>query len=99
MQTVEVKKFVEQTWEASIVPRLFDYMRIPNKSPLYDPQWEEHGHMARAVALIEEWCRAQGLRGMSLEVVRLPGRTPLLFIDVPGDGQDCVLLYGHLDKQ
>ena len=30
---------------------------------------------------------------------RLPGRTPLLFIDVPGQVDDCVLLYGHLDKQ
>jgi acetylornithine deacetylase/succinyl-diaminopimelate desuccinylase-like protein len=32
-------------------------------------------------------------------VVRLEGRTPLIFIEVPGTGDDCVLLYGHLDKQ
>jgi acetylornithine deacetylase/succinyl-diaminopimelate desuccinylase-like protein len=37
--------------------------------------------------------------GATLEVVRLPGRTPLLFMDVPGDSGDTVLLYGHLDKQ
>ena len=31
--------------------------------------------------------------------MRLPGRTPLIFIDMPGDSTDTVLLYGHLDKQ
>src|SRR6185436_5564305 len=37
--------------------------------------------------------------GATLDVVRLEGRTPLIFIDIPGDGDDTVLLYGHLDKQ
>ena len=40
---------------------------------------------------------------MKIEIVRLPGRTPLLFIDVPASGagvdNDCVLMYGHMDKQ
>jgi acetylornithine deacetylase/succinyl-diaminopimelate desuccinylase-like protein len=37
---------------------------------------------------------------MQVEVVRLEGRTPLIYIEIPAaDGDDCVLLYGHLDKQ
>ena len=36
---------------------------------------------------------------MNISVERLPGRTPLLFLDMPGDSNDCVLLYGHFDKQ
>jgi acetylornithine deacetylase/succinyl-diaminopimelate desuccinylase-like protein len=31
--------------------------------------------------------------------VRIEGRTPLLFIEIPGDSDDVVLLYGHYDKQ
>src|SRR5690606_4426291 len=50
-------------------------------------------------ALMENWARAQPIPGMQLEVVRLEGRTPLIFIDIPGQGEDTVLLYGHLDKQ
>lgn len=76
-----------------------EFIRIPNKSPLYDPEWREHGFMDKAVALVEKWCRVQGIAGMICETARLPGRTPLLFVDVPGDSDDCVLLYGHLDKQ
>jgi acetylornithine deacetylase/succinyl-diaminopimelate desuccinylase-like protein len=66
---------------------------------MFDAQWAEHGYMDQAVALMEAWARAQPIPGMQLEVVRLEGRTPLIFIDIPGQGEDCVLLYGHLDKQ
>ncbi len=55
--------------------------------------------MQRAMDLIVAWCRARRIAGMRLEVVRLPGRTPLLFIEVPGAVDDTVLLYGHMDKQ
>lgn len=96
---VKTRRFTEQLWGDSILPELVEYIRIPNKSPLFDPDWQAHGHMERAVALVERWCRAQAIDGMRLEVVRLPGRTPLIFIDIPGDGAGCVLLYGHLDKQ
>src|SRR5256885_11704720 len=64
---------IARTWETSIVERLIAYVRIPNKSPLFDPQWESHGHMEAAVQLMAQWCRAQPLTGMRVEVRRLPG--------------------------
>jgi acetylornithine deacetylase/succinyl-diaminopimelate desuccinylase-like protein len=95
------KKFVDQCWGDEIVPTLVEYIRIPNKSPSFDPEWAAHGHMEEAVALFERWARAKlpRLPGAALEVVRLPGRTPVILIDIPGQGADTVLLYGHLDKQ
>jgi acetylornithine deacetylase/succinyl-diaminopimelate desuccinylase-like protein len=94
-------KFVDQCWGDEIVPTLVEYIKIPNKSPSFDPDWAAHGHMDAAVALFERWARAMlaSLPGATLEVVRLPGRTPVILIDVPGDRGDTVLLYGHLDKQ
>ncbi len=94
-----ITQFVDRIWDESIVPELSDYIRIPNKSPLFDPDWEKHGYMEEAATLMERWCRSHALPGMTVEVVRLPGRTPLLFLEVPGEGDDTVLLYGHLDKQ
>ncbi len=96
--------FVEGTWKRDIVPALVEYVRIPNKSPAFDPAWHEHGHMERAVALVADWCRAHALAGTTLDVVRLDGRTPLIFMEIPpssdgGGAADTVLLYGHLDKQ
>ena len=97
----KTKKFVDQCWGDEIVPTLFEYIRIPNKSPSFDPDWAAHGYMDEAVALFERWAQAKlpALPGAALEVVRLPGRTPVICIDVPGPGEDTVLLYGHLDKQ
>jgi acetylornithine deacetylase/succinyl-diaminopimelate desuccinylase-like protein len=101
MDTNRLKHFIETFWEDSILPSITEYIRIPNKSPAFDPQWAEHGYMEDAVTLMENWARAQldGFPGATLEVVRLPGRTPLIFIEVPGESDDTVLLYGHLDKQ
>ncbi|TLZ09494.1 MAG: M20/M25/M40 family metallo-hydrolase, partial [Gammaproteobacteria bacterium] len=90
---------IEKTWNDSIIERLIAYVRIPNKSPQFDPNWERNGHMEAAVKLMADWCRAQPLPGSRVEVRRLPGRTPLLLVDVPGELPGTVLLYGHLDKQ
>ncbi len=82
-----------------------EYIKIPNKSPHFDPDWQAHGHMADAVKLLAGWARAriEGIDGASLEVVQLEGRTPVILIELPahgsGAGTDSVLLYGHLDKQ
>jgi len=99
MNTDKARAFVDRTWDGSIVPQLMDYVRIPNKSPLFDPDWEAHGHMEAAAQLMMRWAKAQAVPGSTVELLRLPGRTPLLCIDVPGQVDDCVLLYGHLDKQ
>jgi acetylornithine deacetylase/succinyl-diaminopimelate desuccinylase-like protein len=90
---------IDVMWDDSIVPRLCEYIRIPNKSPLFDPCWAENGHMDAAISLMEAWCRKQPVTGMTVEVVRAEGRTPVLLIEVEGQGDDTVLLYGHLDKQ
>ncbi len=99
MNSDKVMQFVEHTWDESIVPQLCDYVKIPNKSPLFDPDWDQHGYMDEAAELAAAWCREQPIEGMSVDIVRIEGRTPLLFIEIPGHNDDTVLLYGHLDKQ
>jgi acetylornithine deacetylase/succinyl-diaminopimelate desuccinylase-like protein len=96
------QKFVDEMFMDSIIPELVEYIKIPNKSPHFDPDWEQNGYMEDAVQQIAAWCDAQDIAGKTLEVVRLPGRTPLIFMEIPGtdtDNQDTILLYGHLDKQ
>ncbi len=100
------RAFIERLWSESVVPTLVDYIRIPNKSPAFDADWAEHGFMDQAVRLLVDWARPRvsALPGATLEVVRLEGRTPVILIEVPGQGpagrsEDAILLYGHLDKQ
>ncbi|MGQ0534179.1 MAG: M20/M25/M40 family metallo-hydrolase [Caulobacteraceae bacterium] len=98
-----LRQFIDEMWNAEVVPTLTTYIAIPNKSPSFEPEWEKLGHMEKAVELFVAWAKKKlpELPGATLSVQRLPGRTPLIFIDVPGAAKasDTVLLYGHLDKQ
>jgi acetylornithine deacetylase/succinyl-diaminopimelate desuccinylase-like protein len=99
MNVSDLRSSVDRQWQDSIIERLTAYVRIPNKSPMFDPDWEKHGYIDEAANLIADWCRKQPIEGMKVDVRRLPGLTPIVLVDVPGEVPDCVLLYGHLDKQ
>ncbi len=89
-------------WDNDIVRRLTDYIAIPAKSPGFDAQWEQHGYLERVVRDAAAWVEAQKVEGLQLEIVRLPGRTPVLFFEVAAtrpDASQTILIYGHLDKQ
>ncbi len=92
---------VSTFWDDHIVPTITEYIRIPNKSPSFDPDWEANGHMEQALQLALRWLEEHPIKGATVEVGRLPGRTPLILVDVPatGDSDGNILMYGHLDKQ
>jgi acetylornithine deacetylase/succinyl-diaminopimelate desuccinylase-like protein len=103
MTGAEVMAHVTTLWDRDILPTLRDYIRIPNVSPAFEADWEELGHMQRAVDLLADWCRARPIDGLTVEVHELPALTPVILMEVPaangGPADDTVLLYGHLDKQ
>lgn len=99
MNIQQNQSFVANIWDTSIIPTLMEYIRIPNKSPLFDPEWKVHGHMDKAVQLISNWCQQNAIENMKMEVVQLEGRTPVIFIEIPGNSDETILLYGHMDKQ
>ena len=101
MDARKLQQHIDQAWDGDIVPQLVEYIRIPNKSPMFDKDWVAHGYMDAAVKLMETWARSKlsQLPGASLEVVRLEGRTPLIYIEVPGQRHDTIMLYAYLHKQ
>lgn len=97
---------VRPLWDEEIVPALTEYIGIPAKSPMFDADWEKNGFLDRVVRDAAAWVESKKVAGLTLEVIRLPGRTPVIFFDVPatrmaseGGSTDTVLFYGHLDKQ
>ena len=101
---------VDATWADDLLPALIAYVRAPALSPAFDPDWAEHGQLDAVAGAAADWARARRIAGLQVEVAHLPGRTPLLWFEVPAfDGEapssssgaddDTVLLYGHLDKQ
>ena len=99
MNQQSIQNYVNEMWDDEIVPELVEYIKIPAKSPAFDADWDKNGYIEDATQQIFAWCKKQDVRGMECEIVRLPGRTPLIFMDIPGEGDDTLLMYGHLDKQ
>jgi acetylornithine deacetylase/succinyl-diaminopimelate desuccinylase-like protein len=93
---------VTQAWDGDILRQLTDYIQIPAKSPSFDAQWSEHGHLETVLRNAAQWVEAQKVEGLQLEIIRLPGRTPVMFFDIPStqaNATQTVLMYGHMDKQ
>ena len=102
LQPQQALERISQDWDEKILPALTDYIRVPAKSPMFAPDWEQAGLLDAVVKSAADWVAAQKVDGLVLEVIRLPGRTPVLFFEVPATTsatQDTVLMYGHLDKQ
>ena len=101
MDTEHLSQFVAHAWEADILPTLREYIRIPNKSPAFEPEWDSLPHMRDAAELLARWVGRCRVRGLTYRIVTLPGRTPLLYAEVAPSGASTrtVLMYGHYDKQ
>jgi acetylornithine deacetylase/succinyl-diaminopimelate desuccinylase-like protein len=98
--------YSSQAWDERIVPALTDYIAIPAKSPMFDADWAQHGYLERVITDAARWVESRRVPGLRLEVLRIEGRTPVLFFELPAHrpegssaSSDTVLLYGHLDKQ
>lgn len=113
LNAAQVLGEVSRAWDEDIVHRLEDYIRIPAKSPAFDADWVKNGFIDTALWDAATWVQAQKIEGLTLEIIRLEGSTPVLFFEVPAStgaasaaagpakvasGQ-TVLMYGHLDKQ
>lgn len=83
MNSQLLAQHIAHQWQADITSYLIEYIAIPAKSPLFDPDWAANGYIDRAVDLAVSWAQQQAIAGMQIEVVRLPGLTPTLFIEIP----------------
>ena len=95
-------RYAETAWDERIVPALTDYIAVPSKSPMFDADWAANGLLERVVRDAAQWVESRKVPGLKLEVVRIEGRTPVIFFEIPATkagSSDTVLLYGHLDKQ
>ena len=101
-QLQAIAAYADRAWDDKILPALTDYIAIPSKSPMFDADWAKNGFVERVVRDTAAWIERQQVAGLKLEVVRIEGRTPVIFFEVPATksgSTDTVLMYGHLDKQ
>ncbi|MEU9201002.1 M20/M25/M40 family metallo-hydrolase [Streptomyces sp. NPDC048332] len=91
--------FCRDLWNDSLLAELSAFIEVPALSPAYDHDWEQRGLLDLTATDLARWARSMPVEGLTAEVLRAPGRTPVVYIDVPGTGDGTALFYGHLDKQ
>ncbi len=100
-QLHQLSERVNLYWDHEVMPTFRDFLRIPNKSPDFDPDWESNGNLDAAAALLQGWVLKQPIHNITCDIIREAGKTPLLLINIPAncDTEHCTLFYGHHDKQ
>ncbi|MBI3369350.1 MAG: M20 family metallopeptidase [Burkholderiales bacterium] len=94
--------FAARRWDEAIVPAITDYIAVPAKSPMFDADWQRNGLIDRVVRDAATWVESRKVPGLTLEVIRVEGRTPVIFFEIPSTkaaSTDTIVMYGHLDKQ
>ena len=99
MNSEKLQDSLNQFWDNEITPSLIEYIKVPNKSPAFDPDWEKSGHIDKVLKLAVDWADKHRPEESTLHVKKLPGRTPLILLEIPGEREGNILMYGHLDKQ
>ncbi|MCZ2498576.1 M20/M25/M40 family metallo-hydrolase [Xylophilus sp. Kf1] len=108
LDSARLQTEIADQWDTDLVGRITDYIAVPAKSPGFEKDWAALGYIDRVVRDAAEWVERQKVEGLKLEIMKLPGRTPVLFFEVAAStgaagiartGTQTVLMYGHLDKQ
>ena len=102
MDTKSLKKYVEKQFTLNVLPNLMNFIRIPNLSPLFDPNWNTNGLLLKAANLIVSYAKSLNIKNAEINLLQDSPYTPLIFIDIPASRQNderTVLFYAHYDKQ
>jgi len=93
---------IDQYWDSWYVPGLSDFIRIPNLTPMVDPDYLTNGHNEKAMELVDNYINKLEIKGMHKKVFQPEGMTPMAVYIVEkseGASDTQIMFYGHIDKQ
>ena len=99
MKIDTLEKDINDFWDVNILPTLTDYIKIPNKSPAFDPDWKQNGYMHDVLELAKKWVEKFQPEGSIIHIDEGGDKTPMIIVEIPGEREGNILMYGHLDKQ
>lgn len=58
MDTEKLRSFIDNRFDEDAIPKIMDYIRIPNLSRNYDKEWNTNGLLEKAAIFIKDWIEA-----------------------------------------
>ena len=95
----DIYAWINEHIDADIISTLQDYIRIPNQSRAFDPEWNTNGLNQKVIKFAKDFAEKLQIENLKIEVLEEKDKPPciLAILDVPN--KPTVLMYGHLDKQ
>lgn len=92
---------VEKNWDSWFIPGLSDFVRVPNLTPMVDPEYLTNGLVEKSADCVDQYMNKLGVKGLSKQVFKSETGLPLVcYIVEPTPGcNKNIMVYGHLDKQ
>ena len=82
MKIDTLEKDINDFWDANILPTLTEYIKIPNKSPAFDPDWKQNGYMDAVLELAKKWVEKFQPEGSVMHIDEGGDKTPMLIVAV-----------------
>lgn len=92
-------EWIEKQVDENLIPTIADFVRIPNQSRAFDPEWNTNGLQQKACHFCLDWAKKLDIKGLTLELIEEEGRTPVVLGILDSPNKPTVLMYGHIDKQ
>jgi acetylornithine deacetylase/succinyl-diaminopimelate desuccinylase-like protein len=100
MNTENTKKYVEEHFEELFINPLSEFIKVPNLTPSFDPEFLSNGLIQEALRCVKTHALGLGIEGLEFHSYEEEeGISPMVVIVYPGNGKQNIMLYGHLDKQ
>ena len=94
----DIKAKVGERFSSWFIPGLSDFVRVPNLSPMFDPEYFTNGRLEEAIECIDKYAKMLEIEGLKREIVKIADdKPPLVLYIIEGEGKNT-MLYAHLDK-
>lgn len=94
-------EYIDAQFEPFFVKGLQEFVRIPNLTPMVDPDYATNGLVQKAMECVDKNIQSLDIKGLKRTVIQPAGMNPMVvYVVEPSEGATKnVMLYGHLDKQ
>ena len=99
-----IKEYINDAINNQFLEAMFEFIKIPNQSRLFDPEWKSNKLLNKVIELAKNFAISQEIENMTIEVLEEKNKTPALMLIIDpkydrGTDSKSILIYGHLDKQ
>ena len=102
MEPKTLHETISKIFNTTTLPNLMNFIRIPNTSPEFDPEWDKNNLLLKASKLIITFIKTLQLKNTEITLLKDENHTPFILTETKSSKEkekNTILFYAHIDKQ